>query len=238
LLAPSQIDTWRQAATTNTDRTPGVPTHSRRQGTLAASTPSARMTELLSEISRLRGFLGDACRELDAARVDYDRWRSFNHTSFGGVAMAQYWLDLTVWESVLNMHPGLVGIVEIGSWKGGFSWWLWAQACARGMAFHTCDAVVPEHDTPCFDRVDVWANPEIIEGWLEFEPVVLFCDGGNKPRELRTFAPMLQHADSLVFVHDWGTETMPDDVPDCLEPLYDAWLDSLGSITRVFRIRA
>jgi hypothetical protein len=41
--------------------------------------------------------------------------------------------------------------------------------------------------------------------------IYLFCDGGNKAREFRTFAPMLG-AGSIISTHDWPGEIKPEDV--------------------------
>lgn len=244
-----QLATWEEAATWP-DEHPGVVGH-RRGASLAPSSPADRMMELTRDRNVLRGYLADAVRELrrvdprgdqiaaERAHADDQRWRLLKETSFGGVAMAQIWVDLFAWEALLNSEPQLRGIIEVGTWQGGLSGWLWAQAQIRGMDFFTCDATEPDRDVRGFERVDVWATPERILEEVERigEPLLLFCDGGNKPRELRTFGRMLTNPGSLVLAHDWGTETGPGDVPDFLEPAHEAWLERLGSITRAFRVR-
>jgi hypothetical protein len=65
---------------------------------------------------------------------------------------------------------------------------------------------------------------------------VLLCDGGNKPRELRTFSHYLG-PESLIVVHDWGCEIDEQDVPVTLEEVYGEFCDELGSLSRVFRVR-
>lgn len=151
---------------------------------------------------------------------------------------AQFWIDVILWENVLNSNPQVEGIIEIGTWQGGFSWFLWAQAQARNQMFWTCDVIQPDKEPPEFERLDVWANPERIREVINYPqgPVALFCDGGNKPRELANFAPMCP-VGSVILVHDWGTETLPSDVPDFLEEIYGSWCDTVGSITRVFRMK-
>jgi hypothetical protein len=155
-------------------------------------------------------------------------------TSFGGVTCAQFWIDFILWENVLNDNPQVEAIVEIGTWEGGFSWFLWAQAQAREIDFITFDAVKPKDPPLHFVQLDVWANPKRVEAVIRARPVALFCDGGNKPRELQTFAPICD-PDSVILVHDWGTETHPADVPDGLREIYGNWCDTVGSITRVFK---
>jgi hypothetical protein len=165
--------------------------------------------------------------------VDCQICHGFGRT-FGGHPMAQYLCDLMVWELVLNNNPQVRGIVELGTYAGGFSWFLDAQARARGISFDTYDIIVPDVEPPGFTQLDFYRFPDRVE--LGDAPVILLCDGGNKPRELRTFPPMCAPG-SVVVAHDWGTETLPSDVPDFLEELYGEFCDSVGSVTRVFRMK-
>ena len=163
-----------------------------------------------------------------------DVFRSFEGMSFGGVPTAQYHCDFLLWERVLNDNPQTRRIVELGSWQGGFSWFLYAQTQARGMSFATYDIILPDVEPPCFTKLDFYRFPDRVV--LGDSPVVLLCDGGNKPRELRTFPPMCVPG-SVVVAHDWGTETLASDVPDFLEELYGGFCDEIGSVSRVFRMR-
>jgi len=166
-----------------------------------------------------------------------DPLRQFSGVGFGGAPMAQWWSDLFLWEVVLNGSPQVKGIVELGTWQGGFSWFLWAQAQARGLEFRTYDVVTPDAPPPNFERIDIYRHAkELGETFAAMGPVVLFCDGGNKPRELRTFPPYLAEG-SVVLAHDWGTETTAGDVPDFLEEHLGDYCDELGSISRVFTIK-
>jgi cephalosporin hydroxylase len=166
-----------------------------------------------------------------------EHWNSFNGTSIGGVRMAQYWCDLYLWELVLNENPQVRRIVELGTWMGGFSLWLHMQAKVRNMDFVTYDSIdfntVATKIVP-FYRKDIFAEYRAIGETISSCPTILFCDNGNKPRELKTFAPYLTQ-NSIVLVHDWNVEIGPDDVPDYLEELYGDVCDEIGSITRVFR---
>lgn len=166
-----------------------------------------------------------------------DPFHNFSNASFGGVSCAQYFCDFMLWEAVLNTNPHLKGIVELGTWQGGFSRYLYAQAMARGMGFITFDSVPPDNPPPHFSRADVFRDPQFIQNHAErFGPTILFCDGGNKPRELKTFPPLMPEG-SITIVHDWGTETLAKDVPDFLEELYGDYCDEIGSVSRVFRMR-
>lgn len=164
-----------------------------------------------------------------------DRFHTFTGVSFGGVACAQMFVDFYVWEAVLNDNPRLNGIVEIGTFQGGFSLYLHAQAEARGMFFRTYDVIVPERQIPGFVKSDVFAEtPQISAHLSRHDPLALFCDGGNKPRELNTFAQHLT-PDSVIGVHDWGDEIGEDDVPYWLDMIHQGFCEELGSATRFFR---
>ena len=211
-------------------------THKRSKGPV--STPAARLVELQNALSA-------AERDRDQSKISFlrlhesmDRLTTIGGVSVGGVRAAQSWVDLILWEVVLNDNPDLDAIFEIGTWKGGFSWWLDMQARARNIFFETYDAVIPDPAPPGFRRIDVFAEHRSLgRRFRDWEPCVVLCDGGNKPRELRTFADELVDEGSLLFVHDWGTEMMPEDVPDTVEEIYGDLCDELGSSSRVFRLR-
>lgn len=236
--ALERIDVWRAAASDANDPHPGVPAHS-RNGDASPSTPSARMAELTQHVGVLRGYLLEAVVELKAAAEELQRFHTFQGTSFGRKPMAQHWIDLVVWEAVLNEMDSLGGIIEIGTWQGGFSGWLWAQAELRGAEFITYDAVPPLEEVRNYQRLDVFNHPREVERKIsEFErysPIVVLCDGGNKPRELKRFAPMIQHPDSIIAVHDWGTEMLPENVPDTVEEIHGNYCDQMRSVTRFFK---
>lgn len=160
-------------------------------------------------------------------------------TSFGGYSASQTWADFLLWERLLNAHPDARAIAEIGTLKGGFSRYLNAQAQVRGMDFETFDINEAPPGTPGFTRCDVFDESEFgglreVAAFIDGYPkMILLCDGGDKPREVRTFAPFLD-AGSLVVVHDWLVEIGPDDVPACLIEAHVDLCDELGSMSRVF----
>jgi len=167
-----------------------------------------------------------------------DRYHTFKGVSFGGVAVAQFWCDFILWEAILNENPQTKSIVELGTWQGGFSLYLAAQAEARGLDFTTLDATAPEREIPGFIRMDIWRETDKLGRLLQvLEPLALLIDNGNKPRELNTFPAYLQDPRSLIVVHDWMEEVMPSDVPETLVPEYEDYCEELGSISRCFRVK-
>jgi hypothetical protein len=157
--------------------------------------------------------------------------------SFGGIPAAQRPCDFYLWEAILNENPHLFRIIELGTWMGGFSFYLAAQANIRGMEFCTYDSIEhfdPDKRPQGFLKKDIFANIEEIGELISSAPCALFCDNGNKPREVKTFAPYLT-SDSILIVHDWMTEFMDTDIPDYMEELYTDFSESLNSMSRVLR---
>lgn len=169
-----------------------------------------------------------------------DPFHSFRDVTFAGVGTAQYLCDFWLWERLLNACPEMKAVIELGTDRGGFSLYLQSQCDLRGMEFHTYDVIVPEAVDRIrnFHKTHVFLEHESVVSLLNSfgGPIVLFCDNGNKPRELALFSNKVP-AGSLVAVHDWGTETQPEDVPDWLEEVLGEYCDALGSITRIFRMR-
>lgn len=129
-----------------------------------------------------------------------------------GRSIGQSWDDLEIWEEVLNENPHIFEIIEIGTYHGGMSCYLWTQAKSRGLGFRTYDINFPfPANYPLFDffQMDVLENTIS----LSKQDVVLFCDGGNKREEVRKYSDLLTD-DSILAVHDFQTEFLLKDIPD------------------------
>lgn len=212
-------------------------THRRSKGPV--STPATRLVELQNELAHTQRLLAEAEAETERLQQDNSLYHTWQGVSFGGIPMAQMRCDLMLWETVLNDNPQLQAIFELGTWFGGFGWWLWAQSQARDLHFETYDMTVSEHKKPPgFRRIDVFAERQHLgEVFREWEPCLVFCDNGNKPREMAEYSLEIRHPESLLVVHDWGTEFQPEDVPDGVAEVYGDFCDQIGSMTRVFRLK-
>ena len=210
-----------------------------RRGKGPVSTPAARLVELQNELSRTQRLLAETEAKVARLEHQYDIYHRTSDVSFGGIQAAQYRADFWLWEYLLNDNPHLQAVFELGTWEGGFSWWLWAQCQVRELHFETYDMTVTEsRKPPGFRKIDVFADRDHIGDIMrEWEPCVVFCDNGNKPRELREYSLEIGHSGSLIVVHDWGTEFLPSDVPDNVVEVYGDLCDELGSLTRVFRLK-
>lgn len=142
--------------------------------------------------------------------------------TFLGRNCSQSWADFHLWERLLNAHPELRSIVELGTGEAGFSRYLYLQARARGLAFATFDRVRMEgNEQRGFEQIDVFEHPEKVVARLR-SPTVLFCDNGDKPREVQLFAPLL-HPGDLMVVHDFGTEFWPRHIPPMMRRIHTDW---------------
>jgi cephalosporin hydroxylase len=159
--------------------------------------------------------------------------------TFGGTPIAQTWTDLAIWEEFLNRHE-IAGLIELGTWKGGMAAFLAFQGLARGFKLTTVDsnpgwlenrAVLEELgvDIHCHDVFDLEFMRDLINSMPK--PTLLFCDNGNKARELREIAPLLASGDYIA-VHDWGSEAGPSDVDPSWISLMDSECEAARSITR------
>ena len=169
----------------------------------------------------------------------YNALRNATKQSMFGVIIQQSWLDLWLWEQLLNAHPETRTIIEIGTKHGGLSLYLLSQATYRGMFFWTYDIL------PCprpelhhhFQEGNIFrANGKHLKELLAVapHPLILFCDGGDKQMEFKMFVPSLQPGD-IVGAHDWGSEFWPRSV-ECVaqyvKPILLAECEALESMTR------
>lgn len=174
-------------------------------------------------------------------------WNPYNQTWLG-LDILQRQADIVAWELVLG-RINVGTIIELGTWHWGMSAFLALQARYRLSAeFYTFDVKKhPGWNHPLVEALDIeFALGDIfgegkdrVVSTIENSPgpVLLYCDNGDKPREVRTFAPYLQPNDYLC-VHDWGTEIFERDmeVPFQLQPLGWRVCEALKSLTRFWRV--
>jgi hypothetical protein len=117
--------------------------------------------------------------------------------------------DLQAWEQFLaRVQPQ--ALLELGTATGSFSKWL----NRRVKWFRTIDVGKPERRTPGFIRLDVWERADDVRDLIARapRPFVLYCDNGDKRREVDTFAGALE-VDDFLAVHDFGTDIYDPDIP-------------------------
>lgn len=153
------------------------------------------------------------------------------------------WLDIGALLNLIHIHQ-VRTVVEIGTHRGGFA----AVLTGRTLfdpGFHLftveLDPSIVHPDfrgaAESFDltNVQLWigdafaheTRQRVIEELARHDQrALLFCDGGDKPREMREFHALLRPGDLMVG-HDYHNEYNDEGLPDIpyLERLAYDWLD-------------
>jgi cephalosporin hydroxylase len=184
-----------------------------------------------------------------------DILRALRHTTIFGQHATQYWVDVVLWEHFFWEHK-INGLVELGTGAAGMSLAFALHGIQRGFEFYTFDIKKwDKYSTPLtdmvglsnhFQAVDVFGDGQQIILRLieraELHPLMLYCDNGDKRREVHTFAPALHRGDFLA-VHDWPDEFGPEDASrleqnSLVKPLYRDVAEQLGGLTRMWSVGA
>ena len=144
-----------------------------------------------------------------------------------GAVMGQTFPALFIFEWILNFYP-IKYIVEIGTGSGGLSAYLQLQANIRNLGFVTYDALNRFQDkgnkmvaNPPVNlakyvnhrQLNVFEQPTIdeISAILKKNVSLVYCDNGNKPKEMKTFAPFILPG-SIIGTHDWHDKFKIEDM--------------------------
>ena len=156
--------------------------------------------------------------DLTSVNLNYPRMDNMYQQKMFGAEMGQTFTSLFVFEWLLNLYP-VDHIIELGTGRGGLSMFLATQAEIRGMGFITFDALKRMNDeinyityNPPTDiekrinffKKDVFTQ-EVMDRVVEIikdNRVLIYCDNGNKPREIARFAPLIKKGD-IIGCHDW-----------------------------------
>ncbi len=157
--------------------------------------------------------------------------------SMFGVYVQQTWAAMYVYEKILQEHPKVRAIVELGSGNGALSVFFAVWAFQHGMAFATVD----KNTTKTKKLLEVLRaattgrirhhRADMYEGdYIEVmvrgtrhkdEPMLILCDGRYKARELMMVAPFV-YKDDILIAHDYGREVFDKDIPPGFEK-YEGW---------------
>jgi hypothetical protein len=107
-----------------------------------------------------------------------------------------------------SLAPGPTTVIEVGTFAGGFTHVLSDHDITRGAELHTFDVTDwgGNRGKATFHSCDV-PNDKALVAVLVARPgrCVLFCDGGDKEREVRELCPLLKRGD-LILAHDYVRE--------------------------------
>ena len=176
-------------------------------------------------------------------------WRGY-----AGSAMERRWSDIfTIDVFLSSQRPST--IIELGTGIGAFSAYLATYAYVNGAAFHTFDSHLKAAPSKRSNqralrlvraiggkthRRDIFeaSSQAFIKGLIaRGGSVFLYCDNGDKPREVQLFAPALKTGDTLG-VHDYGSEIHERDFSGLLGTHLTPWepqlFERLSSSNRIF----
>lgn len=152
-----------------------------------------------------------------------------------GVSCSLTWLDVGAIMHIIQVRH-IRNIVEIGIEHGGLSAYLAAYCAVTGADYYGIDITLNPMDPRAqrvmgatFEQRDAWA-PETVDRvrtWIAARPTptLIICDGGDKPKELHLYAPLLRPGDVLIghdYHNEYGDEAIAD-VP--AKQLHADWLD-------------
>lgn len=162
-------------------------------------------------------------------------WRQTGGIWPMGVSCSLTWYDLGAIAYTIQAG-GIRAILEIGVEHGGLSAWLLAYCRYTGCAYRGVDISlgslhvrVRELGAASLVECDAWSGAAIDDAraWLAAQPgpALIICDGGDKPRELHLYAPLLRAGDVLLG-HDYHNEYVDDAILTVpAERVRTDWLD-------------
>lgn len=138
-------------------------------------------------------------------------------TTYCGIPTTQAWDDYLLWEKFFYHNP-INFMLEIGTQFGATSLFFKHHAEVYGFDFLTIDIVefpevsrIKELLGGSFHLMDCFTAETIQIVTSVDTPKLVFCDGGNKPLEMQTYAPLLKPGD-FIACHDWMSEVGPADL--------------------------
>jgi len=180
----------------------------------------------------------------------WGRW-SFNSNP-SGIAVAHTWLQIAALLWGIEEF-GIETFIELGTYLGGLG-----SILLPGAAYGKFAYLSIERDAGVVDvrfrqevekladhrRAALWSgdvfDPEMVESVrLKVQqaegPTLIYCDDGNKPQELRTYAALLRVGD-YIGAHDYPGEVKVEDFQPLLsqygleEVTVDFWREGIGVI--------
>lgn len=154
-------------------------------------------------------------------------WTNPPVTCFGA-PVQQCRFDLLLWEYFfVAFHDRFKHIIELGTSAGGFSNYLLLQCINYNLRFDTYDIKKKLPNTSRLAKltglekhfhVTDLQNPKAVSLIMQTaaHPALIYCDNGNKPKELKLYAAVARPGDWFA-VHDWDTEIFARHVPASLD---------------------
>lgn len=123
--------------------------------------------------------------------------------------------DFPVIAKIVGEHRPIT-VVELGTDEGGFSAFLADLVRPWGGEVWTFDiarkfrsSLLFQFGNLRFEQADVLTKNPAVVSLIERDAILLYCDNGNKQREVELYAHHLRQG-SVLGVHDYNTEIMAD----------------------------
>ena len=169
--------------------------------------------------------------------------------TFCGIKTWQTWTALYMLERILWKDRDIKRVVELGTARGGLALFMGVHLKLRDGMLLTLDVrrlvdnkwiEQASRFNVKFEQKDVFDSETVeeVRGFISNHRTLIFCDNGDKPRELQTYSKILKPND-LIMAHDWGKEIKREDLTaeilSILEPYRQEDFDSLK--TRILSMR-
>ena len=169
--------------------------------------------------------------------------------TFLGASCQQSFNAFFIWEKLLTPLK-FKRFFEIGTALGNTSVYFKLFCVNKGADFYTYDFAKKNQrsNTPIQKYINLADNYYMVDVFKEAQQIcstiarkgksIVFCDGGDKPHELRTFAPALKVGD-IIACHDYGRaikdEWIKEDIKRFnLKELYKKERIELNTVTGIF----
>lgn len=172
--------------------------------------------------------------------------------TFLGQPTAQTFASLLIWEKIFNENK-FNSIIELGTWYGGLSLYLYLQSLRQHATFQTYDNVhwIDDYNViKELDEIIKFTDHIIFRNVFELEnsiklmleksgQTLIFCDNGNKVKEFLMFSKYMKKGD-IIGVHDWNKEIRLTDIDQLIDskkliPFYEQQCDEFNTTLRFFK---
>jgi len=158
------------------------------------------------------------------------------YLSFIGQRMRHNYYLYYLIDMIFALNPGLRAVLEIGTGSGALTTVLGLWGLKLSIPVLSIDNRENLHDKKTFQTLGIIFfdrdqfeedTQDEMSKFLAHGPVLLVCDGANKPWEFNTWVPRVP-VGSVIGVHDWGVESTKENIGEtaekyCEEFMRDQW---------------